>query len=80
MARDNEGNWSYVYTADKNNVDKAQQNYEDKLYEYQKLNTDFIKNQQKNILDLEKPSVEKKNDFFRLLVRGIAVLLEDVLR
>lgn len=53
MNRDNEGNWSYVYTADEDNVDKARQNYEDKLYEYQKLNSEFIKNQQENFLKLE---------------------------
>lgn len=53
MNRDNEGNWSYVYTADDDNVDKARQNYEDKLYEYQKLNSEFIKSQQENFLKLE---------------------------
>jgi hypothetical protein len=35
MSRDNEGNWSYVYTADENDVAAAEQSYEDKLYEYQ---------------------------------------------
>ena len=53
MSRDNDGNWSYVYTADDSKVDKARQNYEDKLYEYQKLNSEFIKNQQENFLKLE---------------------------
>ena len=53
MNRDNEGNWSYIYTADDDNVDKARQNYEDKLYEYQKLNSEFIKSQQENFLKLE---------------------------
>ena len=52
MARDNEGNWSYVYTSDADDVDKAKQNYEDKLYEYQKLNTDYVKKQQKTYMDL----------------------------
>ena len=54
MQRDNEGNWSYVYTADNDAVDDARQKYEDKLYEYQKLNSDFIKEQQQNFLKLEK--------------------------
>jgi Tfp pilus assembly protein PilW len=35
MSRDNEGNWSYVYTADEDDVAAAEQNYEDKLYQYQ---------------------------------------------
>ena len=43
MRRDSEGNWSYVYTADQANVDKAQQNYEDKLYAYEKLTHDYVK-------------------------------------
>ena len=59
MSRDNDGNWSYVYTADEDNVDKARQNYEDKLYEYQKLNSDFIKEQQENFLNLENQYVEE---------------------
>lgn len=37
MQRDSEGNWGYVYTADQNNIDAAQQAYEDKLYAYQNL-------------------------------------------
>jgi hypothetical protein len=32
MQRDLEGNWSYVYTADQDNIAKSQQDYEDKLY------------------------------------------------
>jgi len=59
MSRDNDGNWSYIYTADEDNVDKARQNYEDKLYEYQKLNSDFIKEQQENFLNLENQYVEE---------------------
>lgn len=37
MQRDSEGNWGYVYTADQNQIDTAQQNLEDKLYNYQNL-------------------------------------------
>jgi hypothetical protein len=58
MSRDNDGNWSYIYTADNDNVDKARQNYEDKLYEYQKLNSEFIKEQQENFLKLEQEYVD----------------------
>ena len=35
LQRDSEGNFGYVYTADQNSVDNAQQNYEDKLYAFQ---------------------------------------------
>ena len=36
------GGWGYVYTADQEKVDQAEQNYEDKLYEMQKLSQDRI--------------------------------------
>ena len=42
MRRDNEGNWSYVYTADEDKTTDAAQNYEDKLYEMQKHSQDYI--------------------------------------
>ena len=42
MTRDSEGNFSYVYTANEQNVEDAEQNYETKLYEAQKLNNDYI--------------------------------------
>jgi hypothetical protein len=34
LTRDSEGNYGYVYTADQNAIDNAEQNYEDKLYAY----------------------------------------------
>ena len=38
MTRDNEGNWSYTYTADQEQVDNLQQNYDDKLFAYEDFN------------------------------------------
>jgi hypothetical protein len=46
MRRDSEGNWSYVYTADEDATANAQQNYEDKLYEIQKLEQDYLEEMQ----------------------------------
>ena len=40
MTRDADGNWSYIYTADENQVAEAEQNYEDRLYELQRANAD----------------------------------------
>ena len=34
MSRDNEGNWSYVYVADEDKIAEAEQELDDKLYEY----------------------------------------------
>lgn len=50
MTRDSEGNWSYTYTADQDAIDSAQQNYEDKLYAYQNLTTEYIYDLESQIL------------------------------
>ena len=42
MSRDNEGNWSYVYTTNTDAVDEAQQKYEDALYAMQDLSSNYI--------------------------------------
>lgn len=41
MTKDAEGNFSYVYTADENSMAEAEQAYEDKLYELQKMNDEY---------------------------------------
>lgn len=53
MQRDNEGNYSYVYTANDDDVAKAEQNYEDKLHEMQVANADYIKELQGNMVQME---------------------------
>ena len=42
LQKDNEGNWSYVYTQNTDAVDSAQQKYEDALYAMQDLSTNYI--------------------------------------
>lgn len=42
LSRDASGNYTYVYTADQSQIDKASQDYEDKLYNIQKLSTDTL--------------------------------------
>lgn len=42
LSRDNEGNWSYVYTQNTEAVDEAQQKYEDALYAMQDLSSNYI--------------------------------------
>ena len=62
MSRDNEGNWSYVYTADENDVAEAEQNYEDKLYEYQQMNYQYIQDLQANIIQAQQDMADAIND------------------
>ena len=47
LQRDSEGNFGYVYTADQNAIDQAEQAYEDSLYQYQ----DFIYNMDKELTE-----------------------------
>lgn len=56
MSRDADGNMSYIYSGGEN--EDALQQYENKLYEYQKLNSDYVKEQQKNFRDLQKEASE----------------------
>ena len=53
MTRDADGNWSYVYTADENQVAEAEQNYEDRLYELQRANADYINEMQDLLIQTE---------------------------
>lgn len=53
MRKDSEGNWSYVYTADGNAVETAEQAYEDKLYELQNLIQEYIREMQEGAINAQ---------------------------
>lgn len=53
LARDNNGNWSYVYTANQDDVEKAEQDYEDAIREMEQANEDYIDNIQDQILQVQ---------------------------
>jgi hypothetical protein len=59
MTRDAEGNYSYVYTANTEDVSKAEQSYEDKLYAMQRSNADYINDLQSNMIQLEQDYQDK---------------------
>ncbi len=59
MTRDSEGNWGYVYTADETQVAAAEQSYEDKLFELQQQNADYINTLQENIIQMQIEMKEK---------------------
>lgn len=52
LTRDAEGNFGYMYTADETEIADAQQNLNDKLYEYYKFNTDRVGDLSETYLDL----------------------------
>lgn len=62
LQRDQEGNWGYVYTADEDAVDEAEKEYENKLYELQKANDEYIKELQDRILELTTDCKEQLAD------------------
>lgn len=59
LSKDSEGNWSYIYTADEQDVADAEQNYEDKLFAMQQANADYINELQNNILQMEEDCINK---------------------
>lgn len=52
LTRDAEGNFGYMYTADETEITDAQQNLNDKLYEYYKFNTNRVNELSETYLDL----------------------------
>lgn len=53
MSRNADGDWSYVYVADEEQVVEAEQNYEDKLFAMQQANAEYINNLQDMIVQME---------------------------
>ena len=58
MTRDNEGNWSYTYTADNSKVQDAEQNYEDKLYALQDFAVKSVQDLESTFTSLGKEAIE----------------------
>ena len=58
MQRDSEGNWSYVYTADQDNIENAQQNYEDKLFAFQDFTQKYIEENSDALMQLQQEYAE----------------------
>jgi hypothetical protein len=53
MVRGADGSYSYVYTANEDDVEAAEQNYEDKLYAMQVANGDYINSLQEQIIQTQ---------------------------
>ena len=58
LTRDNEGNWSYQYTADQESIDEAQQKYDDALYDIEQISRDYIDEMSGLIIQNQKEMVE----------------------
>ena len=64
IARDSEGNFSYVYTADQNKLDEATKNFEDKLQEAYELSRNYIESTQDLILSYQQEAAEKIQELY----------------
>ena len=53
LSRDNNGNWSYVYTANEDEVDEAEQRYEDAIRDMEEANQNYIDNLEAQILQVQ---------------------------
>ncbi len=53
LSRDQNGNWGYIYTAEEDKVAKAEQDYEDKLYQYQKANKEYLDDLQSMVIEAQ---------------------------
>lgn len=54
LVRDNEGNWGYMYTADAEEVSKAEQDVEDKMQALQDIQEETMRDMGQNILQVQK--------------------------
>lgn len=58
MVQDNEGNWGYMYTADQDKIDEAQQNYEDKLHALSQMTDEYLDETEAKILATQQEFAE----------------------
>lgn len=58
LTRDNEGRWGYMYTANTEEVDKTEQELEDKQYALQQLQEDTLKDAGEKILSLQNDYID----------------------
>lgn len=60
LVRNNDGTYGYVYTADQDKIDDAIQNYEDKLFALQDLNTKYIDEMSEKIIQTQQQYIESR--------------------
>ena len=70
LTRDSEGNYSYTYTADEDSIAKAQQNYEDKLYEISNLSNEYIEQQTSKLLSTQQAFVNELAEIHKKAAEG----------
>ena len=58
LSKDNEGNWSYIYTTSVDAVDEAHQKYEDALYAMQELSSNYVDEMSEQLISTSQEMAE----------------------
>lgn len=64
LVRDNEGNWGYMYTADAEEVSKAEQNVEDKIQALQDIQEETMRDTGEKILSIQQEYYDALSDIY----------------
>ena len=64
LVRDNEGNWGYMYTADAEEVSKAEQDVEDKMQALQDIQEETMRDTGEKILSIQKEFYDALSDIY----------------
>lgn len=64
LVRDNEGNWGYMYTADAEEVSKAEQDVEDKMQALQDIQEETMRDAGEKILSIQKEYYDALSDIY----------------
>lgn len=64
LVRDNEGNWGYMYTADAEEVSKAEQDVEDKMQALQDIQEETMRDTGEKILSIQKEFYDASSDIY----------------
>ena len=59
LSKDNEGNWSYIYTQNAEDVEESYQKYEDALYKMQQLSQEYLEEMSSTMLDTSSSMMEE---------------------
>lgn len=66
MTRDNEGNFSYTYTADQEQIGEAENNYGDKFYELLEFERNYADQIQEEMLQSFQDFIDRRNEIAEL--------------
>lgn len=64
LVRDNEGNWGYMYTADTEEVSKAEQDVEDKMQALQDIQEETMRDTGEKILSIQQEFYDALSDIY----------------